>query len=655
MAYAKRYKITQKLRNGVDQIAYIYEDAYVGTIKSYQATTISIEPNSSNDEPEAAIISSQLNISFLISTDDDYNQLPDFLSYNDKKYYVELVFDAVLGESIKWRGYMFNDYSTIPFTTGVQQVDIICIDAISFMEYFIYQLPDNINTLQNLKTILIDGLKFIGYPGFTSLYIACSYYADGMQDRGDGLQYEPFSQSYQYKRDFVGLNYYEIINSIVQSFGCRLFQRNGNWWLMSINEMAANTNYYTEYVINSGAYAAAGTLDQNITIKPYAEDDIYFVGNSQAKIIRKGYPSLTVKTPLKFANNYIHNSEFKQIVAGEATAWTKLVTGTGTVQLFQDSENQLNIYRLVSGSSGTARLESGLAAPSTTYLPILYAPSAKFTFDAILDGSSGGGVLQMIIFIKTLSGNSFYLNSSNQWQTSTTSININYSSDGNEWQSISQDIPLGYYRVSSVLYNIIGYVKVAFFSPSGGFNGGYVRNPKIVQNGSTIEELIVIRTVGSNTSLNKEIVSSLGLYKSNIINCYGALFNAAGDSWKNWYRYGHDTESFSSLPMLLARQYSNLLNKNFGTLEGDLGKTVYDESPYLKSLIYLHNTFLIQDSSTNTISYNGKKFMANRLNIDTYSDQINSLQLIEISDQDNDSVEKITWVGDATGYYETTL
>lgn len=655
MAYAKKYKLTQKLRSDIDQIVYIYENGYVGDIKSYEATTISLEPNSSSDEPEAAIISSQLNVSFLISTEDDYNKLPDFLSYDDKKYYVELIINTTLGESIKWRGYMFNDYSTIPFTTGAQQVDIICIDAISFMEYFTYELPDNINTLQNLKTILIAGLNFIGYPGFTSLFIACSYYANGMQDRGDGLQYEPFSQSYQYKRDFVGLNYYQIIDSIVKSFGCRLFQRGGNWWLMSINEMAATTNYYTEYVINSGAYAGSGTLDQTLTIKPYAENDIYFVGNSQAKVIRKGYPSLTVKTPLKFADNYIHNSEFKQVVAGEATAWNKRVIGTGTVQLFQDSEEQLNIYRLVSGSSGIAELSSGNTISSNTYKPYLYAPGAKLMFDSIVEAIEFGGRMVVSIIIKNNIGQSFSLNSSGLWQSGIAEININYSGDGNTWQSISEDIPLGNFRISGVLYDITGYLTIIFYSPEGGFNGGYIRNPKVVQNASAIEELIVTRTVGANTSLNKEIVSSLGLYKSTIINCYGALFNPAGDSWNNWYRYGHTPESFGSLPMLLARQYSNLLNKNYGTLEGDLGKTIYNESVYTKSLIYLHNTFLVQDSTTNTLSYSGKKFMANRLNTNTYNDQVNSLQLIEISDEDNDSVEKITWVGDAGAYYETTL
>jgi hypothetical protein len=660
MAYTKRYKLTQKLRSGIDQIVYIYEDGYIGDIKSYEATSISLEPNSSGDEPEAAIISSQLNVSFLISTEDDYDKLPDFLSYDDKKYYVELMLDTTLGESLKWRGYMFNDYSTIPFTTGAQQVDIICIDSISFMEYFIYQLPDNINSLQSLKTILINGLNFIGYPGFTSLFIACSYYADGMQDRDDGLQYEPFSQSYQYKRDFVGLNYYEIINSIVKSFGCRLFQKDGNWWLMSINEMAATTNYYTEYVINSGTYASSGTLDQTLTIKPYAEDDIYFVGNSQAKVIRKGYPSLTVKTPLKFADNYIHNSEFKQVVAGEATAWNKIVSGTGTVQLFQDSEEQLNIYRLVSGSSGFARLLSGLGFGDTTYRPYLYAPRAQLTFDAIVEGIGTGGIMDIFVIIQNSIGQEFSLNSSGAWQrrnilSPTAYININYSGDGNTWQSISQDIPLGNFRIGGTLYDVTGYIIIGFSSPAGGSNGGYIRNPKVVQNASAIEELIVTRTIGANSSLNKEIVSSLGLYKSTIINCYGALFNSTGTSWTNWYRYGHAAESFGSLPMLLARQYSNLLNKNYGTLEGDLGKTIYDESAYIKSLIYLHNTFLVQDSSTNTLSYSGKKFMANRLNINTYNDQVNSLQLIEISDEDNDSVEKITWVGDAGGYYETTL
>ena len=68
-----------------------------------------------------------------------------------------------------------------------------------------------------------------------------------MFTRADASSEEPFDQSYQYRRDFVGLTYYEALDNIVKSFGCRLFQSDGKWQILAINEMANSTRYYKFY------------------------------------------------------------------------------------------------------------------------------------------------------------------------------------------------------------------------------------------------------------------------------------------------------------------------------------------------------------------------------------------------------------------------
>ena len=90
--------------------------------------------------------------------------------------------------------------------------------------------------------------------------------------------------------------------------------------------------------------------------------------------------------------------------------------------------------------------------------------------------------------------------------------------------------------------------------------------------------------------------------------------------------------------MLIARQYSNLLNKNFGTLEADLGKF-----KTAKGLNYLDKVYSVQDLSTNALSYDDKTFMLNRGSVIPQIDEVDSFQLIEITNVDNDSVETIKY------------
>jgi len=48
-----------------------------------------------------------------------------------------------------------------------------------------------------------------------------------MLDRATSTNNEPFVQTYQFRRDFVGLDYFTILDNIVKSFALRLFQYEG--------------------------------------------------------------------------------------------------------------------------------------------------------------------------------------------------------------------------------------------------------------------------------------------------------------------------------------------------------------------------------------------------------------------------------------------
>jgi hypothetical protein len=651
MAYGLRYTLTQILRNESTLVVNIYEKDYTSTVKTYQPTSILLQPNSNDEDPVGGIISSQLNVSFLISTQDDYNNFPDLLNADDRKYYVELVNIVGASTNIKWKGFVFNDYINLPFTTGNQEVNLICVDALSYLKYTTYSsLEGNINGITNLLSVLNTALYSIGYDSNTYLYSCCSYFAAGMMDRATSTDNEPFVQAYQFRRDFVGLDYFTIVDNIVKSFGCRLFQYQGDWWIMSINEMADATNYYTKYFLYTVVYLTeSGTLTTGISINPYSQGNVHFINNSQTKITRKGFSRIVLSTPFEYVDNYINNGDFKQMTSFYAApdSFVSTLTGQGFVLTYNLPDEQYNEVRIQAGipgppptgGSGTSRLEMGSA-----YRPSMGDNKATLTFDYACyntnSPSSNTGQCKMFIEV-AVGANTYFLNSNNEWVTASAFITIPRSTiqtvNRSPRQKYTIEIPLGdtSYNYSEL---VIGYVKVSFLVEN--YDYFRFRNLRLGQTLANFTGFEVKRTLGANLALTKEMDMPYGgIYPDVLIsNIRGALFNSSTTILTGWYRYNM-AGTYTTLIQLLCRQYSNIFNKNLATLEGDLG---ISESS--NSTIYLNKKYAVVDSATDALSYNNKIFMANRLTVDSYGDRTTSLQLLEITNTDNASVETIKYL-----------
>ena len=636
MAYGKRYLLQQALRDDSKLLVNIYEDGYTGSVYNYEAVSVSLSPNSNSDEPEPGIISSQLNISFLMSTATDNSNFPDLLTFNDKFYYVEVTRIASIGgESVVWRGYTFNDYVTVPFSTGTTQVDIICIDALSFMKTSFYPYTASSNGLESLYTVLAQGLNSIGYPNSPSLYQCCSYFGSAMNNRGASAANEPFSQTYIYKRDLQQNNYYDLIEKIVKSFGCRLFQYQGDWWIMSANEMAASTIYYTKYNLSTGS-STGGTLSNGVTIAPYSSGNIHFVNNSQTKITRKGYPVVKVSAPVKFTSNYIANGTFKINSGGVVTNWSQSVIFS-TITVIPVPSEPYDVVALINNTFSGGASFSYVTAGT---LPYFNAPGFNLSFDFSI--SRPGGPL-ITISVENSIGQVFYADQNGVWGAPgvVQSFVVSSTAADNVWQTINYNLELGAFNISGTNYNVEGYFRIVFDYPGSGFNATLkLRNINASQSATALpSSLIATRYVTTTNSLTKDFESSFGIYRSDIANCYGALFYSSAAPITSWYRYSHIGTTYSSLPILVARELSNLFNRNYATLEGDLGKT-FDAN----GLIYLSSTYTVTDSGSSALTYNGKKFVLNRISAIPYIDQSTSIQLLEITDSDNASTESITWL-----------
>ena len=636
MAYGLRYNLQQSLRDSSTLFVNIYEDTYTGSVYSYSATSITITPSSNSDEPEPGIISSQLNISFLISTQEDFNNFPSLLTYDDKRYYVELTRTPLNGTaSVVWRGFTFNDYVNVPFSTGNLEVNIICIDALSFMKNSSYPYTASSNEIQNLYSVIAQGLNSIGFVNSPSLYQCCSYFGSLMYDRSIAADNDPFEQTYIYKRDLQQQNYYDIVEQIVKSFGCRLFQQNGDWWIMSANQMAASTIYYTKFNLSTGT-KTGGTLSNGVTIAPYNGSNIYFINNSQNKITRKGYPVVKVNAPVKFTSDYIANGTFKINSGGVVANWTQATT-VATITVVPVPSEPYDIVELINNVFSGGCTFSYVTAGT---LPYFSPPGFNLAFDL---ATSRVGGFQITISVQNTAGQVFYANSSGVWGAPgvVTSYNVTTTAAANVFETITYNLQLGAFNIAGTNYNVEGYLKVVFDYLGTGFvQTARLRNVNASQSSKGLpSSLIATRYITTTNSLTKDFESSLGIYRSDIPYCYGALFYSNGAPITAWYRYSHLGTTYPSLPILVARELSNLFNRNYATLEADLGETITSSN-----VIYLNNTYSITDSATNALTYNGKKFLLNRTDVNLYINQENNLQLLEITDTDNASTETVSYL-----------
>lgn len=623
MAYGLRYTLTQILKNGNPQVIEIYQEDYTGSVKTYKPTSITLQPNSAEEYPYPAIISTQLSFSFILETADDYNQYPNVISSNDRLYYVLLK----EGANVIWRGYLFNDYSQVGFSTGISISSLIAIDGISFLTNEQYVIDNSINTLVSHIDVIASALRLLGYPSDLFLNIACSFFANGMADRDDNVSNEPFSQIYQYRRDFQDESYYVILDNILKTFNCRMYQANGDWYISATMETAAPTRYFTRYAIGASSItvSSSGVLNNTINIAPYASNNVHFINNSQTKILRKGFFNIEVRSQYKSPLNLIHNANLKTTTGTSPTlgavGWRTTLTGSASASVIENAGEQFNDFSLVAGS-GIADLEILQIIQPYVYTP--YMGGTPITFSC--EHKNSNAIKIQIALLDTGSGNK-YLNGSGAWVTSSATYITFPAWDGKtDWATFSLSIPPFLVGVFSTTF-LMGYINVKIRCDSG---STLLRNFQLRQGETEVKYAVVQNSTSTDKTTAEVYEQPYGqIYPNNAgqqVLTFGSLFDSTGIFLQSWNFLNTGIVVGGLLPVsFLAYQYIKIYQRNIATLEADLG-AIKGTNGY----VYLDKVFTVTDSTTGDLSYNGKKFTANRLTLSPFADETNSVQLIEI-------------------------
>jgi len=555
MAYYDKYKITYATKTSKTAYLYLQEDLpSAPTLIEYIGVDISLQYIPSGDDIYEAMYASEL--SCTIDVTDNLANIPDFVTVNDRKYFAKLY----LGSDLEWCGYTLSDNISISYSTGRKQLSFNCVDGLGMLRNIpleINNVGNRTNTLKSLLDYILICLNALDFPTNPNLMTMCSYFALDMNDRADGTQYEPFSQTYLPIRTFKNEDYtfessYDVLEKIVKSFGCRLFQAGGKWWIVAINEFANTNNYFTQYNYLGAVVSSGSALNTSSIIQGFTNNTsgIYFINNEQFKLILKGFNRIESFKQIDYSKNLVDNGNLKIYpnLISSPQSWTVTNVGTGSSFFLIDNatESYAQITLVRGGGGGYTRMINNFMPKISAFGVINYSM-------LFLNGGSGTrGYVSMTVFDGTTT---YYLNNSKDWQSSVSSGYIIPEGDD------------GVFSFSTLPCPVAGQLTIEFNNQIG-------NTCTVTQFTTTVEytydSVQYFSYINNNKEYKKEVDIPFGYEGiAGFPTSVGVFLKSDASQYTNWYRYGM-TGLYGYLNQLLMRQYINSYGKNIINIDCSL-------------------------------------------------------------------------------------
>ena len=583
----------------------------------------------------------------IFDTSDQNPSIPSAINYTFvagyQKVYTVLCYSYQIGDDSTtipvntiydiFQGYMLTDDTSLSFSSGRKFLDLSFVDGLGMLRSIPYEqnyavdsvTPQNgavmvdINTTQTLLEVILQCLNKIDLPDGFGLNIACNIYASGMDE-----DFDVFSQIDYYRRnwqnsDLTWMDCHTVLTTICKSFGAQIFQANGEYWVVNIEERAAGTLRYFKY-LQDGSFVSLNNNDPSRTIVPYTPGvDHYFINGDQAKIIRKGFPVIEINNQYTYAPNLIDNGNFKR----PATI--------GTEAVYNWLKNA-PVGSVVVGSLGDyVALELNTSGSSTTYVSPqstgrIYA-NDQLTLSFLTDGNTPIGAFPVLriqmIAVDLGAGTSYSLNQDKNWQAGASGIyHFVTGNTTNLYERITISTPP--VPISCTIY-------LEFAVVAGGVT---MNNTSIADVSLTVESPYLSKTAKgysdflSQYKRTQDVV--MGVQQDANIAQVGAMVHVTGASqrdwqvWGSWYKYGTST-TYSNLPRLILQQYINIQSAAQINMQGNVSSIFSANGP-----ISLITKFNVQDTTT-LLPVTGLAFVPGSMRIN-FTDDVWSGTFLQISD-----------------------
>ena len=601
MAYGKKYIFSAVSKSGLTYTAEMWENGYTGSeyyVNSGMSPFV-LTCAGSGDDPFQPILPTIFNIRADFS--DFTGPYPDLLSTDDRKYYVR--FYANGGTYFVWQGFVLMDSIAIPFTTGRNYVDIICVDGLGLLKTVPYQhTTSTINTSESLLQIIRNCLLNIAYPVTIYINSAINYYATAHSTAESYIRKTHIFPTSWTNDDYTFKTCYDVLQEICVAHGAQLYQSGGEWWITSVNERASDTLrvFRTD---STSATDTLSTININRRIKPYQSDVLtpyYFIENSQTKIIKKGFTSLEVVSELDYPQNTVDNGNMLLLTAGIPTNWSRTLGTGGTFVMTTVS----GVYgaQITSGSTNTTltALSCGVVNEGDV-LTIEYQTQCNVigNLGVEIKIDAGGGTYTN--YAKLISG-------AGSWGAT---------------QYYDDEITNTTFQtrtITTLPAPFTGNLTISFRALSGGITTVFITNLKKTAS-STIAKKQVLYNQTSNNLYKKSITSSIGgPFPLTNVSQIQSILSVADSALVTFSRFSGGP-SYGNLTALLFSQLYNI----FGKANINLQLTQYNLFTG-STVIGLVENFGVDDP-TSVININTSRFVFSSCTLDYVNNTISGTAL----------------------------
>lgn len=625
MAYGQKYSVLFATRANKDVELKIWQDSYVGAIIDLQGVDVNLQYIPSSDDPYEPIIASQLGVT--IDFTDDLSDIINFTDINDRFTYVEMYVNSV----IEWVGFVINDDVQISYSTGRKMAAFNATDGLGMLKdiKFVSENANyGVNDIILLKDIFRACFNSIGFKNNRNYITMCSYYSNGMYTRATQLYADPFDQACLNYRSLLEDEYnytncLDILSNIARSFGCRIFQAKAKWWIVAINEFASINAYYSEYAstglrVNNGD---GNIINTSSTIQPYIGNTsgLYFIDNSQLKVIKKGFYKIIAEGDVEIADNYLPNGDLKDNNGTEATYWVRASTGDGTCLLQPNLTFDSYYFELTAPSGGPAGTASvTLDTNSNAYV----TTGDSLQLNILIGAPSQATPIGFIDITINTGAVTYYLNNDAKWQTTATS----YSVYNPKTTGPSEDFVLD---LKTEIFPGSGPLSFAY-RISEGINILTLTN-FVLKIKSTISAYNLTGTLVENKQYTKTISLPYGSSGSQSFypSAKGTLILTNKSVAAGWYRYGFDPAGeFYTLSELIVQQYVNTYALNIINVDCNLSEFYTSNTNH--RVLNASKLIFATDTDPASINISSKSYMLGNATI-SYPSNTASATLLQIS------------------------
>ena len=572
MAYNIKYRSIAATKS--DSLSYIniYEEDYVGDIIEYPCVSLEMQYIPKSDDTFEPIYVSEINV--ILDITDNLANIPDFTTLNDRKYFVRILKDNV---DVEWQGWILSDNVQLSFSTGRKELAFNAIDGIGMLEKIPYGLPNNYTLVatNTLIGFLANALTSLGYPFDYNIISGISFFAEGMGNRLDAAINDPLNQTYSNYASYTNDNQeasdnLNVITQVAKGFGARFFQANGNFYIVPLTELAQASYYSTIYNSSGVAIGAATqTLVSNIEGFTNNTSGLYFVDNSQFKIIRKGYNKIKLSKTIDYPKNYVTNWDLKNYehispTEDDAFGWTE-TRNSGYIYIKENPTLKFNAFIM-----GVGPLTPYYCLVSPNDMPKIAQNEViniSFNVNGINTPASGPDALFLLKVELTNGVDTYYLNKDKKWI-------INGAPYEYYYEPFSGSNPKANVSLELAPAPTTGDLSMEFILNEGTTYWKFTVNAVIVENFKleVVPSFASFTTESSITDTEEYVYEvDLPFGFNDITDGYfsyrGFLSDSTGLNLKNWYRQEYPDQIYRSLSELVVKQYSNCLNKNIINLD----------------------------------------------------------------------------------------